>query len=265
MSLVVRNLVLSFIGVVLFFANASSQCNELRPQITINFNTDQDCAPVTVTDFTITYFFNVPQNPNDIEIIYEWNDPANTVTVIDLSTGLVPGATGFGANTSFTANSTFTYFDNNGQCSIRPTASIIINGVLCPSSSETQLAFFWGTDEQANGNISMTPANWEVCFDNPVVNAVLVDNSDFNCNIAIEPDNPNRFARHVQFVYGTNHNPAATIRNLSLNDGAVQGLTNATGNLVSSSTRGTGATLVTGAYFGPVDAIPFPADGPVSS
>lgn len=265
MSLVVRNLVLSFIGVVLFFADALSQCNELRPQITINFNTDQDCAPVTVTDFTITYFFNVPQNPNDIEIIYEWNDPANTVTVIDLSTGLVPGATGFGANTSFTANSTFTYFDNNGQCSIRPTASIIINGVLCPSSSETQLAFFWGTDEQANGNISMTPANWEVCFDNPVVNAVLVDNSDFNCNIGIEPDNPNRFARHVQFVYGTNHNPAATIRNLSLNDGAVQGLTNATGNLVTPSTRGTGATLVTGAYFGPVDAIPFPADGPVSS
>ncbi|HEY3386712.1 MAG TPA: PKD domain-containing protein, partial [Saprospiraceae bacterium] len=62
----------------------------------------------------------------------------------------------------------------------------------------------------------------------------------------------------------TNHNPAATIRNLTLNDGAVQGLTNATGNLVSSATRGTGGLLITGAYFGPVDAIPFPADGPVS-
>jgi gliding motility-associated-like protein len=246
------------------FFDAKTQCNALRPQIDISFNTDQDCAPVTVTQYTITYYFNVPQDPNDIEIIYEWNDPANTVDVINLGSGLIAGATASGPNTSFTANATFTYFDNNGQCSIRPTASIIINGVFCPSSSQTQLAFFWGTDEQANGNVSMTPANWEVCFDNAVVNATFFDNSDFNCNINIEPDNPNRFARHVQFVYGTNHNAAATIRNLSLNDGAVQGLTNATGNLVNTITRGTGGLMLTGAYFGPVDAIPFPADGPVS-
>src|SRR5688572_7147707 len=200
MSLVSKGFALWFIGIFFILGDAKAQCNELRPQINISFNTDQDCAPVTVTQYTITYFFNVPQDPNEIEIIYEWNDPANTVTIIDLGSGLVAGATALGANTSFTANSTFTYFDNNGQCSIRPTASIIINGVLCPSSSQTQLAFFWGTDEQANGNISMTPANWEVCYDNPVVNAVFNDNSDFNCNIAVEPDNPNRFTRHVQFV-----------------------------------------------------------------
>lgn len=246
----------------LFFlvTEVSGQCNTLRPQIDISFNTDQDCAPVTVTQFTITYYFNVAQDPNDIVIMYEWNDPASTITTVDIGSGLIAAA----GNTSFTADATFTYFDNNGQCSIRPTASIIINGVLCPSSSQTQLAFFWGTDEQANANLSMTPANWEVCYDNPVTNALFFDTSDFNCNIGVEPDNPNRFARYVQFVYGTNHNPAATIRNLTLNDGAVQGLTNGTGNLVSPSTRGTGATLITGAYFGPVDAIPFPADGPVS-
>ncbi len=249
-----------FIGLHFIFADVLAQCNALRPQIDISFNTDQDCAPVTVTQYAITYYFNVAQNPNDIEIIYEWNDPVNTVDIINLGSGLIVGA----GNTSFTANSTFTYFDNNGQCSIRPTASIIINGILCTSSSQTQLAFFWGTDEQANGNVSMTPANWEVCFDNAVVNATFFDNSEFNCNINVEPDNPNQFARHVQFVYGTNHNPAFTIRNLSLNDGATQGLTNGTGNLVSPSTRGTGGTLVTGAYFGPVDAIPFPADAPVS-
>jgi hypothetical protein len=244
---------------------AWAQCNALRPQIDISFNTDQDCAPVTVTQFTITYYFNVSQNPADIEIQYEWNDPANTITVIDLGSGLVAGPSGSGPNTVFTANSTFTYFDNNGQCSIRPTASIIINGILCPSSSETQLAFFWGTDEQANATVAMAPANWDVCFDNPVVNAVFNDASEFNCNIVVEPDNPNRFARHTQFVYGTNHNPAATIRNLSLNDGGPVGLTTGAGALVSSSTRGTAGLLVTGAYFGPVDAIPFPADGPVSS
>ncbi len=260
MSFLCRGVTLLFIGLHFIVADVLAQCNALRPQIDISFNTDQDCAPVTVTQYAITYYFNVVQNPNDIEIIYEWNDPANTVDIINLSTGLLAGA----GNTSFTANSTFTYFNNNGQCSIRPTASIIINGVLCTSSSQTQLAFFWGTDEQANGNVSMTPANWDVCFGNAVVNATFFDNSEFNCNINVEPDNPNQFARHVQFVYGTNHNPAATIRNLSLNDGVVQGLTNGTGNLASSSTRGTGGTLVTGAYFGSIDAIPFPAAAPVS-
>lgn len=258
---------LFLIGVVTLGSTvwAWGQCNTLRPQINISFNTDQDCAPVTVTQFTITYFFNASQNPADIQIRYEWNDPANTVTNIDLGTGLVVGNLGTGPNSSYTANSTFTYFDNNGQCSIRPTASLLINGVLCPSSVETQLAFFWGTDEQANANVAMAPANWDVCFNNPVINAVFDDASEFNCNIIAEPDNPNRFARHTQFVYGTNHNPAATIRNLTLTDGGPVGLTNGTGNLVSSTTRGTGGLLVTGAYFGPVDAIPFPADGPVSS
>lgn len=242
-----------------------AQCNTLRPQINISFNTDQDCAPVTVTQFTITYFFNASQNPTDIEIRYRWNDPANTVTTVNLGSGLIVGNLGTGPNSSYTANSTFTYFDNNGQCSIQPTALLLINGVICPSSIETQLAFFWGTDEQANASVVMAPANWDVCFDNPVVNAVFNDASEFNCNIVEEPDNPNRFARHTQFVYGTNHNPAATIRNLTLNDGALVGLTNGAGALVSSSTRGTGGLLVTGAYFGPVDGIPFPADGPVSS
>lgn len=261
----IRSLFYIIIALAATGASAWAQCNTLRPQINISFNTDQDCAPVTVTQFTITYFFNASQNPNDIEIRYEWNDPANTVTTVNLGTGLIVGNLGTGPNSSYTANATFTYFDNNGQCSIRPTASLLIGGVLCPSSVETQLAFFWGTDEQANANVAMAPANWDVCFNNPVVNAVFDDASEFNCNIVVEPDNPNRFARHTQFVYGTNHNPAATIRNLTLNDGATVGLTNASGSLVSSSTRGTGGMLVTGAYFGPVDAIPFPADGPVSS
>ena len=258
----VKGLALSFIGLFFLLTDAGAQCNALLSNVDLNFRTDQSCAPVTVTQFTVTYYFITPQDPNDIEIIYEWFDPDNNSDIIDIGSGLIAGA----GNTSFTANApSFTYFDNNGQCSIRPTVTIIIDGVRCVSSSKTLSAFFWGTDEQANGEVSMAPTTWDVCFDNPVVNAVFNDNSEFNCNIVAEPDNPNRFERHVQFVYGTNHNPALTIRNLSLNDGAVQGLTNAAGNLVTSSTRGTGGVLVTGAYFGPIDAIPFPADGPVST
>lgn len=246
---------------LLFFVSAAgyswAQCNQLRPQRDVSFNTDQDCAPVTVTQFTITYYFNVPQDPATIRIRYVWNDPGGNVTEIHSGNGLMAGA----GNTSFTASAGLTYNDNNGQCTILPTAYILIDNQICPSSEEQRSAYFWGTDEQANGVIAIAPQNWDVCYDNPVVDAQFADASQFNCNRTIEPDNPNDATRHVQFVYGTNHNPANTIRNLSLTDGVAVPLTTGAGNLASVSTRGG----VTAAYFGPIDEIPGPnADGPVS-
>jgi gliding motility-associated-like protein len=235
--------------------DALGQCNTLKPQITIDFNTDQACAPVSVTKFEITYYFTVPQNPNDIQIRYVWNDPANTTTTIDTGTGLIAGA----GNTTFKANATFTYTDNAG-CTITPTVRIIINGVVCTTSEQIQTAFFWGTEDEGNAAMSMTPDNYDVCFNNPIANAVFTDNSEFNCNPAVEPDQPNVLQRHVQFVYGTNHNPSNAIRDLSLMDGGTQPLTNASGALVNPVTKGVPA--VTGAYFGPIQPVPFPANGP---
>ncbi|MBX7124941.1 MAG: PKD domain-containing protein [Cyclobacteriaceae bacterium] len=237
-----------------------AQCDALSSRRDIFFTPTFGCAPTTVNRFEITYYFNLPQDPATIQIRYEWNDPGNNVTIIKAGSGLVAGA----GNTSFSANATFTYNTNNGQCSIRPTVSVVVNGVVCTTSTQLQTAPFWGTDDQANGVVSITPRNWSVCFGDPVSGATFRDNSQFNCNINVEPDNPNRLMRHVQFVYGTRHNPAATIADLSLNDGAVQPLTDATGNLVAPSTRGTPGIPVTGAYFGPVETIPFPADGPTA-
>ena len=248
-----------FVGSLQGRYSVYAQCSSLRPQINFSFNTDQDCAPVTVTDFTVTYFFNTPQNPNDIEIRFEWNDPGNNFDVVNIGSGLITNID----NDEFTASApTFTYFDNDGQCTIIPTAYIYINGAVCPTSQEVQTAFFWGTDEQANAELFVNPTNYEVCFNNPVVNAVFTDNSEFNCNRNVEPDRPNEQPRHVQFVYGTGHNPGSTILNLSLEDGGTRPLTNGTGNLVSPETRGTAGQQVTAGYFGPIETVPFPANGP---
>src|SRR5687767_13057010 len=106
-----KKFLLLLLFLTIFSYKLLAQCNTLRPQIEIQFNTDQDCAPVQVTEFEITYFFNVPQDPATIAILYEWHDPLNGTTLIDMSNGLVPGATIMGPNTSFTANATFTYVD----------------------------------------------------------------------------------------------------------------------------------------------------------
>ena len=164
---------LGLLSVWVGVSDTYGQCSSLRPQIDITFNTDQDCAPVTVTDFTITYFFNSAQDPNDIEIRFEWNDPGNNIDVINIGNGLVPSM----GDSVFTASApSFTYFDNDGQCTITPTAYIYLNGILCPTSEEIQTAFFWGTDEQANAQLFINPLNYEVCYNNPVVNAIFTDN-----------------------------------------------------------------------------------------
>ena len=258
--MVVKKLILSLAVVCFTWVNCLAQCNALSTNRSIIFKTDQDCAPVTVTQFELTYNFTVAQDPNSIEIVYEWNDPAAQVDVVSAGNGLIFDAT----NRSFTADRGIVYNSNNGQCAIQPTAYIRINGVRCPSSTQTQTAFFWEKDNIGNGRLALNPQRWDVCFDNAVTGATFNDASEFNCNINAEPDNPNRGMRHVQFVYGTNHNAATSIRNLTLNDGAVRQLTNGTAGLAASQTRGTGAVTVTGAYFGPVDVIPFPADGPSS-
>ncbi|MEQ8928121.1 MAG: PKD domain-containing protein [Fulvivirga sp.] len=242
---------------LLFFCIVSgydtyAQCNLLRSQIDVSFNTDQDCAPVTVTDFTVTYYFNAPQNPADITIRFEWNDPLNQFSDV------VPAAAG--GNTEFTASAPFFTYNTNNDCAIRPTAFLYINGVLCPTSEELQLSPFWGTDEEGNGDVEISPDIYEVCYNNPIINAVFTDNSEFNCRIQVEPDRPNQLTRHTQFVYGTNHDPSTTILNLSLEDGGTQGLTDATGNIVTPVTR----SGVTAAYFGPIVTVPTPALGPAA-
>lgn len=235
-----------------------AQCDQLRTTVSIDFSTDQDCAPVSVTEFEVTYTFQTPQDPNSISIVYEWNDPTNAITVVSLGNGLVVG----GGNTSFTANATRLYTDNDGQCTIRPTASLFINGQQCVSSIQRQTAFFWGDDEESNGNMATRPLQWDVCFNNPIENARFFDASEFNCNPDVEPDHPNDRTRHVQFVYGTNHNPTQSIANLELINGGPVQLTDATGALVASEVRGTAGEQVQAAYFGPIETIPTPATGP---
>lgn len=224
-----------------------SQCSAIRQQRDISFDTDKDCAPVTVTNFTITYYFNVAQDPDDITIRFEWNDPTDHVDIYGVGD---PGFNNVG-NVEFTATGTFNYLANN-DCSFQPVASLWVGGTECETSRQTQIVTSWARDNGFGGTLSIDPNPYDVCFYNPIVNAVFEDNSTFNCNPNQEPDNPNRLARHTQFVYGTNHNPANSIRNLTLVDDLGNTVVLTDGN----------ANLVAGPYFGPLDTIPFPADGP---
>lgn len=242
------------IFLVLKVFDGFSQCSTIRQQRDISFNTDKDCAPVTVTNFTITYFFNVAQDPNDITIRFDWNDPGNTVNDYDNGDAVFVASAG---NTAFTATGTFTYPQNN-SCSFEPISSLLVNGTECETSRQPQTVTSWARDNNFGGTLLTDPVNFNVCYESPVTNAIFEDNSTFNCNPDQDPDNPNRLERHTQFVYGTGHVPATSIRNLTLEDGGTVNLTDNAGNLSSSTT----VNGITAAYFGPIVNIPFPADEP---
>lgn len=239
-----------------FSYNLQAQCDQLANNYFVNFEAPDVCAPTNVQYFTVRYSFLVSTDPSRISIMYRWNDPANTITIVDPS-----GITVTNSNRSFEATASFTYPESD-ECGFYPEAFIVVDGVVCTSSRQVQFASAWAPDNEYGGNLRITPDSWDVCYGDAVINAEFRDATEFNCRITVEPDNPNQQERHVQFVYGNvaTHNPANTILNLSLTDGVPRPLTDGAGNIAAPLTRG----MITAAYFGPVETVPFPADAPIS-
>ena len=243
----------------LFGLVAFCQCNLLSTSISVDFSANGTCAPVTVNTFDVTYTFNAAQTPADVTIRFIWNDPANTTEDIGLGSGLVVTNTD---RTYQAVASVFPYPATGNDCFYEAQAFIIVNGDICETSEQTQVVPSWNTDDENGGVIAMDPAAFNVCEDNAIVSAVFADASTFNCNINDNPDNPNQISRHTQFVYGTNYT-AGDIRDITIDDGGAQTVTDNNGILSSPETRGTGAIMVTGGYFGPIEEVPFPADNPI--
>ncbi len=237
---------------LLWCLNTFAQCPTIQTS-DFTFSTDGTCAPVNVTEYTATYTFFNTQDPADITIRFEWNDPGATV---DDFTGA--GLTS--DNLTFEATGTFSYAAGN-ECGFQPQVSILYQGDEC--SASTQNVFVWEDDDSNGGTMAIDPGAYDVCYNTAIVGAVFTDNSTFNCN---PNDNDvgvaNRDVRHTQFVYGTNH-PVNSIRNLTVDGNPV---TDANGDLIGGGEmRGTAGEIVTAGYFGPIDEVPFPANGPAST
>ncbi|WP_420319217.1 PKD domain-containing protein [Ekhidna sp.] len=239
-----------------------SQCSLLSTTISVDFSADGTCAPVTVNTFTVTYTFNAPQNPADIEIQFIWNDPANTTETVAGA-----GLTVSNGDRTYQATATpYSYPDTGPECFFEAQAFIIVAGDMCETSEQTQIVPSWNLDDENGGVIAFDPGQYNLCENTELVNVIFDDASTFNCNINDNPDNPNQISRWVQFVYGSDPAPAVgRLRDVTLDDGGIVTVTDNAGNLNTPQTRGTGAVMITAGYFGPVEEVPFPADEPIHS
>ena len=211
--------------------------------ITDNYSgqiTSSRCAPVDL-EMEVEYRFMFPVNPSQVEILYIWNDAANTETTVPaVSQG----------DTIFRASESHNYPPSD-QCSYTAEAYVIANGIECTSSSRQEQTFSaWGRDDQNSGVLLIEPPEVQIC-EGDNIDTIFADQSTFNCNIGIEPDKPNRMIRWVQFIYNTYNTAGNRIPNVSVVDnlGYVYPLTDGSGAFINEQA-------------GPIIPIPMPADGP---
>lgn len=154
-----------------------------------NIVPDKFCSPVTV-NWHVSYT-GVNDAGTPVSIRYDW-DNGTSVTVPAFEAG--PGI--------FEANASTTYTSRGDVCNYHPTSTLIVNGVLCTSSSQEQIVTVWDDDDHNGGEMHINPTVYPICFGNGA-DVRFQDLTQFNCVPPQERDNPNVGTRWIQWIYGT--------------------------------------------------------------
>ena len=166
--------------------NIRSKANDINP--------DQLCSPVEVITWEVSYV-DVNDAGTLVEIQFDWDDG---VVERVAATEIDP------ANSEWVAISSHTYISNSDICNHRPVATLVVNGVLCTSSSQEQIVTVWDNDNTNGGRVNASPDVYPICVGNGAT-MQFDDNTLFNCVPPQERDVPNDRTRWIQWVYGTNN------------------------------------------------------------
>lgn len=204
-------------------------------------NPSSVCSPVNFS-MDVGYKFLLPIDPALVEVMFVWNDGFGSRTIVPAMAG--------SADSVFASASHF--YPPTTECARTAQAFLIYDGDTCTSQGYQEQTFStWGTDEENGAVLETDPVVYYVCEGDPVVDVRFDDASTFNCNIAIEPDLPNRYYRWVQFQYNTFGQAGDRIPSVVVTDN---------GGVSYPMTDGTGAFISD--LEGPIVRIPIPADGP---
>jgi PKD repeat protein len=173
--------------IIISFALYGQDCNILSKAN--NIMPDKLCSPLSV-GWKVNYT-GVNNAGTLVQIRFNWDDgTVNTENTIN--TG--PGA--------FETNANHIYVSTGDKCNYRPKATLIVNGVVCSSSTQEQIVTVWDDDDHNGGNMHISPSVYPICFGNGA-NVRFRDLTRFNCVPPQENDVPNLYTRWIQWIYGT--------------------------------------------------------------
>jgi len=181
--------VLYIISLLLSLSATGQNCSILSKAN--NITPDKLCSPVTAT-WTVSYT-GVNDDGYPVSIRFDWNNgTVQTVPAVETSSGV------------FEATAINTYTSAGNVCNYHPQATLVVNGVLCTSSSQEQIVTVWDDDDHNGGHMHINPVVYPICFGNSA-NVRFQDLTQFNCVPPQENDNPNVNTRWIQWIYGTDN------------------------------------------------------------
>ena len=157
-----------------------------------DINPDQLCSPVEVVTWEVSYM-DVNDAGTLVQIFFDWDD-GSTQTLV--ATEIDP------VESEWVAIASHTYISNDDRCNYHPIATLMVDGVLCTSSSQEQIVTIWDNDNTNGGRVNASPDVYPICVGNAAV-MQFDDNTLFNCVPPQEEDVPNNRTRWIQWVYGT--------------------------------------------------------------
>lgn len=166
--------------------NIISKANDINP--------DQLCSPVQIITWEISYV-GVNNAGTPVEIHIDWDDGESEI---------IPATELDNNSSEWGAVASHLYRSNDDICNHRPVASLVVNGVICTSSSQEQIVTIWDDDNTNGGRVRAAPNIYPICVGNGAT-MQFADNTEFNCVPPQEEDVPNDRTRWIQWVYGTNN------------------------------------------------------------
>jgi hypothetical protein len=178
---------ISFLLISISFIGSGQDCRLLSKAN--NILPDKLCSPVSV-DWIVTYT-GVNDAGAPVAIEYDWdNGTSEIVPAVETSPGV------------FTTNASTVYTSRGDVCNYHPRSTLIVNGVLCTSSSQEQIVTVWDDDNHNGGHMHINPEVYPICIGNGA-DVRFRDLTQFNCVPPQERDNPNVNTRWIQWIYGT--------------------------------------------------------------
>ena len=154
-----------------------------------NMIRDRLCSPINVN--WEVFYIGVNNAGTPVQIHFDWDDGSSeTIAATEGPVG------------TFTAVSNHTYTSQDDRCNYHPVATLIVNGVMCQSSSQEQIVTIWDDDDHNGGRVNAEPNVYPVCVGNGATMR-FADDTRFNCVPPQERDDPNEDTRWIQWVYGT--------------------------------------------------------------
>ncbi|MCD4710784.1 MAG: PKD domain-containing protein, partial [Bacteroidales bacterium] len=157
-----------------------------------DINPDQLCSPVQVVTWEVSYV-DVNDAGTSVEIHFDWDDgTTETITATEIDP----------VTSEWEAIANHTYVSIDDRCNYRPVATLVVNGVMCTSTSQEQIVTVWDNDNNNGGRVNASPDVYPICIGNGAT-MQFDDATLFNCVPPQEEDVPNDRTRWIQWVYGT--------------------------------------------------------------